>query len=193
MILVSGAITIIALLRQREEARRYQHPQNRYGVTVRSRADDTKAMQQHEEYIRRALRLRAEFEPFAQQKKAEILKVLAGNEAPYLLPRDPNTILPHWSQISDSIAAEDLETRMSEAILFSWNATLSAGESHFNPVRNNLPVAESLIGKECIVFWLNGAVTEERRFGSDKTITSPRPVKELAPPYSFLRKTTNPK
>lgn len=186
--LALGAALTFPLRRQR--LLRDQNNTNYYGVVVHSDADVAKAQQHRDEYQRRAQRLRTEFQPFAQQNQTKIATILGSDAVPELLPRDPKQLLPHWGEISDSLSPDDLSTRGSEALVFSWNAPMTPGDRSVtvHPLRHNFPVAESLLGQNSIVFWLDGTITEESRFGPTKTTLSAKPLKELAPPYDFFQK-----
>lgn len=184
----ASLIAAVAWQYRRAEEERFRHPQNHYGVLVASRYQEAQAARRREEYLRRARQLRAAFEPFARQHQAPLQGALRGENSAHFLPRDPEQAIAGWKRLSDSLSAQELESRLSEAFVFSWNAATPDRKSLFRPQRHNVVLAESLIGKEAICFWLDGTITEEDRFGTTKTTHLAKPLNVLAPPYDFLSK-----
>lgn len=201
---VALAGVAVFLYGQKRQAERYRAPFRRYGVQVFSPQEDQKADKRREEYIRRAQLLRTGFEGFARANQGKIKTLLAEDEDPKkraslvatILPWRPSQAIPNWKAACDSLSASDLETRQEEAYVFTWNAVSPQGADSFQTVkaqgtlknRNNYIVAESLIGKESITFWVDGSITEELardRYGvPEKSGHS----KKIADGYDFLKK-----
>jgi hypothetical protein len=198
------SITTVIVFIQKNNGEKYKAPFNRYGVQVVSSSGDQKADKRRDEYIRRAQLLRVGFEKYAlenQQKIKEIIDTKTDTDTRVklistILPWDPIKAIPNWDSVSESVSATDFESRLSESFIFTWNAVnareldnnLSIKIQKTAKIRNNYILSESIGGKESVVFWIDGSITEEFERESNGSPNKEGRYVKIADKYDFLKK-----
>jgi hypothetical protein len=104
--------------------------------------------------------------------------------------------IPNWDSASESVSATDFESRLSESFIFTWNTVNAKGLDNNLSIkiqktaksRNNYILSESVGGKESIVFWIDGSITEEFERESNGSPTKEGRYVKIADKYDFLKK-----